>query len=147
MFYLQIDSFTLSIQDILVLPDADRKRSKICKKSQKSGKESITKALGLGQDVEPSVIVAEMEKAMTLNPKIRSIIDREYKSNSDVYTNQINKLVVFDYRKACDISRMRNVNAMKKHLKSCVLPQDVLAGGPPFEIPREQPPTDGGLRG
>lgn len=90
-YFLQCEGFTLGVRDILVLEKADRKRKKIIKNSRKIGTAVVTAALDIPEDTDIKEIVEKIEEATFRNPKMRSIIDRQYKSAIDSYTNDINK--------------------------------------------------------
>lgn len=91
MSFLQREGFTLGVHDILVVPKADSKRQKIIKNVKKIGIEAITAALGLPEETPLEEIVEKIDEVSAVNPKIRAIIDREYKILLDSYTNDINK--------------------------------------------------------
>lgn len=91
--FLQIEGFTLGVHDILVTEKADKKRRKIIEKSRRTGNDIITKALDLPEDTNSNEIAAKIEEDSATNPKLRSIIDRHYKSSMDSYTNKINTYV------------------------------------------------------
>ncbi|KAL3272242.1 hypothetical protein HHI36_022725 [Cryptolaemus montrouzieri] len=89
--FLQQEGFTLGVRDILTVPSADKKRKKIIKNSRKIGKEVMIKALNLPRDCSIEDITEKVEANSVANPKLRAIIDREYKSTLDSYTNDINR--------------------------------------------------------
>ncbi|KAF2896564.1 hypothetical protein ILUMI_09614 [Ignelater luminosus] len=89
--FLQCEGFTLGVRDILVLEKADKKRKKIIKSSRKIGTSVMTAALDIPDDTDIKEIVEKIEEATFRNPKMRSIIDRQYKSELDSYTNDINR--------------------------------------------------------
>ncbi|GJQ80589.1 putative DNA-dependent RNA polymerase [Trypoxylus dichotomus] len=89
--FLQREGFTLGVYDILVTEEANSKRKKIIQESRKVGKSVMTAALGLPEYVTLNEIVEKVEQVGAVNPKLRSIIDRQYKSSLDSYTNGINK--------------------------------------------------------
>ncbi|XP_017771574.1 PREDICTED: DNA-directed RNA polymerase I subunit RPA1 [Nicrophorus vespilloides] len=90
--FLQSEGFTLGVRDIVVLSEADKIRSKIIKKSRKLGQNIVTSALSLSEDLKTEEIVEIIEEQKKSNPKIVSIIDRQYKTTLDSYTNDINKV-------------------------------------------------------
>lgn len=57
------------------------------------GREVITAALDLPKDTPVDKIVEEIQKVGAVNPNLRAIIDRHYKSALDNYTNDINRFV------------------------------------------------------
>lgn len=89
--FLQQEGFTLGVHDILTVEKADKKRRKVIKESRKIGVEVITTALDLPGDTPIDEIVAKMEESGVTNPKLRSVIDRQYKTALDSFTNDINK--------------------------------------------------------
>ncbi|XP_015588786.1 DNA-directed RNA polymerase I subunit RPA1 [Cephus cinctus] len=89
--FLQIHGFTLGIKDILILPDADKKRKNIINKSRKIGEELQKAVLELPEDTPMEVVTAKMEENYGTNPKFRTQVDRKYKTALDVFTNDINK--------------------------------------------------------
>lgn len=89
--FLKTEGFTLGVHDILIRSKPDRKRKKIVEESRKVGKQAVTKALELPPDTPDDEIVRKIEENAHKNPKIRAMIDREYKSLMDGYTNEINK--------------------------------------------------------
>lgn len=89
--FLKVEGFTLGVHDILIKSKPDKKRKKIIEESRKIGKAAVTKALELPPDTSDEEIVKKIEKDTIKNPKIRAMIDREYKSLMDQYTNEINK--------------------------------------------------------
>lgn len=89
--FLQKEGFTLGVRDILVLRDADKTRSKIIAESRTIGQSVITEALDIPTETPPEEIEDVISVKMATNPKLRAIIDRQYKSALDSYTNDINK--------------------------------------------------------
>lgn len=91
MSFLRMEGFTLGVHDILIMGKPDKKRSKIIGKSRKVGKKAVVKALELTEDVDDEEVVRKIEEGVTKNPKLRAVIDREYKTLMDGYTNEINR--------------------------------------------------------
>ncbi|RZB40094.1 DNA-directed RNA polymerase I subunit RPA1 [Asbolus verrucosus] len=89
--FLQKEGFTLGVRDILTVEQADAKRRQIIKKSRSIGKEVVTAALDLPADTSVEDVVEKIEEARVKNPKFRAILDRQYKTTLDSYTNDINK--------------------------------------------------------
>lgn len=89
--FLQREGFTLGVHDILVLPKAEKKRRKIIRKCRLIGNATAAAALGLPADVSPDELAKNMDEAYNRDPKFRTILDRQYKSALDSYTNSINK--------------------------------------------------------
>lgn len=91
MRFLQQEGFTLGVRDILTVRKADSKRKKIIKDSREIGVDVVTTALNIPKDTPLDKIVEKIEEAGVINPKIRAMIDRQYKSALDTYTNDINR--------------------------------------------------------
>ncbi|KAI4454954.1 dna-directed rna polymerase [Holotrichia oblita] len=90
--FLQWEGFTLGVHDILVTEEANTKRKKIIEESRQVGKSTMMAALGLTEDVSLNEIVNKIEEVAAIDPKLRSVIDRQYKTNLDSFTNDINKV-------------------------------------------------------
>ncbi|XP_057669657.1 DNA-directed RNA polymerase I subunit RPA1 [Diorhabda carinulata] len=91
MRFLQQEGFTLGVRDILTIPKADAKRRKIIKDCRSIGKEAVTKALDLPIGTPDEDVVGKIEELSATDAKIRSVIDRSYKSSLDTFTNEINR--------------------------------------------------------
>lgn len=89
--FLQREGFTLGVHDILVIPEADKSRKKVVKKSRKIGNEAVAAVLDLPPDTPIEVLAQHMEESNNKDPKFRALLDRQYKSALDSYTNKINK--------------------------------------------------------
>ena len=89
--FLQREGFTLGVHDILVLADAEKKRRKIIRKSRLIGHATTATALGLPLNCTEEELAEKMSEAYIRDPKFRTILDRNYKSALDSYTNAINK--------------------------------------------------------
>ncbi|CAH2001255.1 unnamed protein product [Acanthoscelides obtectus] len=89
--FLQQDSFTLGVRDILTVKKADAKRKRVMNQARQIGVEAVTAALGIPPDTPVEQIVEEIQKRESTNSKIRAVIDRQYKSSLDSYTNDINR--------------------------------------------------------
>ncbi|KAK2581870.1 hypothetical protein KPH14_002333 [Odynerus spinipes] len=92
--FLQLDGFTLGIEDILIVPKADMKRKEIILRSRTVGEEVQKAVLEVPDDTPPDVVTSKMEEAYWNEPKFRALVDRKYKSTLDVYTNDINKTCI-----------------------------------------------------
>lgn len=79
------------MHDILVIPVADKSRKKVVKKSRKIGNEAVAAVLDVPADTPIDVLAQLMEDANNKDPKFRALLDRQYKSALDGYTNKINK--------------------------------------------------------
>lgn len=90
--FMQREGFTLGIEDILVVEDADRQRTSIIQECRKVGVKAVASALNI-TDEEPD---KEEVKGKLLkvygdrNAKWRTLIDRAYKRQLDNFTNDIN---------------------------------------------------------
>lgn len=97
-FFLQREGFTLGVHDILVIPLADKSRKKVVKKCRKIGNEAVAVVLDLPADTPIEVLAQHMEESNNKDPKFRALLDRQYKSILDVYTNKINKYKLDEYQ-------------------------------------------------
>lgn len=91
MRFLQQEGFTLGVHDILTVKRADRRRREIIKDCRKIGKEAVTKALDVPIDTPDDEVVEKIEELVVTDAKIRTVIDRQYKSGLDSFTNEINR--------------------------------------------------------
>lgn len=89
--FLQWEGFTLGVHDILVLEDADKRRSEIVKESRKVGKLATCQVLDIPEDTPDDELVLKLEEAYDKDPKFRATLDRKYKSTMDAFTNDINR--------------------------------------------------------
>ncbi|XP_045498094.1 DNA-directed RNA polymerase I subunit RPA1 [Colias croceus] len=89
-FYLQWIGFTLGVKDILVVPEADKKREEIVRLVRQVGKLAAVKATELPADTDESKIKDTIGDMMNKDPKFRANLDRQYKNVLDSYTNDIN---------------------------------------------------------
>lgn len=89
--FLQWEGFTLGVHDILVLEEADEKRSKIVKESRKVGRQATCQVLDIPEDTPDDELVQKLQEAYSKDPKFRANLDRKYKSTMDSFTNDINK--------------------------------------------------------
>lgn len=94
--FLQHEGFTLGVHDILVVPNADKKRRKtlvnlvwyaffLC---MQIGKEVLAAAFNVPVSTPDAEINAKMDEAHIRDPKFRTILDRQYRSALDGYTNR-----------------------------------------------------------
>lgn len=91
--YLQLNGFTLGVEDILVKPKADKARKKIIQKLRKSGDEIAIKSLDLEEI--PNDLSERLEREFFKDPvKFKAKLDQEYKKALDSFTNEINKVCV-----------------------------------------------------
>ncbi|XP_046999760.1 DNA-directed RNA polymerase I subunit RPA1 [Schistocerca americana] len=90
--FMQREGFTLGIEDILVVEDADRQRTAIIQECRKVGLKAVAAALNI-TDEEPDKEEVK-EKLLKVygdrNAKWRTLIDRAYKRQLDNFTNNIN---------------------------------------------------------
>ena len=89
--FLQWEGFTLGVHDILVLADADKKRSEIVQESRKIGRLATCQVLDIPEDTPDDELVQKLEEAYSKDPKFRANLDRKYKTTMDTFTNAINK--------------------------------------------------------
>lgn len=89
--FLQLEGFTLGVEDILVVKKADRERSKHIKEVRKVGKEVAAKALDVDKETPLSELKQKLELSYRKDPKFRALLDHQYKKCLDSYTNNINK--------------------------------------------------------
>lgn len=89
--FLQWEGFTLGVHDILVLEDAEKRRSEIVRDSRKVGKLATCQVLDIPEDTPDDELVLKLEEAYVKDPKFRATLDRKYKSTMDSFTNDINK--------------------------------------------------------
>ncbi|XP_071116955.1 DNA-directed RNA polymerase I subunit RPA1-like [Haliotis cracherodii] len=61
--FLQQRGFTLGVEDILVKPEADKKRGKIIKKSPACGREAVIRALNLDENISDKALIDSMKDA------------------------------------------------------------------------------------
>nr|CAG4647637.1 EOG090X00BV [Moina brachiata] len=97
--YLQLRGFTLGVKDILVTRKADKKRSKIVKKLKTIGDGTAARAVGLKpeefEEGGVDLLRLKLEEAhQSRNPLKRMTIDREYKTETDKITNEINRTCI-----------------------------------------------------
>nr|CAG4641431.1 EOG090X00BV [Eurycercus lamellatus] len=97
--FLQLHGFTLGVEDILVTPKADKKRKKILSRLQVIGDSTAARAVGIEPELvekEGMKIVRErMEEAhLSRSTLKRMTIDREYKTETDKITNEVNKACI-----------------------------------------------------
>ncbi|RZF33469.1 hypothetical protein LSTR_LSTR010125 [Laodelphax striatellus] len=88
--FLQIHGFTLGVKDILVNEKADAERLKHVKDVREVGIIAATQALDLPPDTDRKTLTASLEEAYRKNKKFSAVIDRQYKTCLDSYTNRIN---------------------------------------------------------
>lgn len=89
--FLQWEGFTLGVHDILVLDEADKKRSQIIEDSRKVGRLATCQVLDIPEDTPDDELVVRLEEAYAKDPKFRVTLDRKYKSTMDSFTNDINR--------------------------------------------------------
>lgn len=93
MAFLQLmQGFTLGVEDILVVANADKRRSEIINECRQVGDSAAAAALGLATNVPSEVLIEKMEEAYC-DPKrnFRGEIDSQYKSLLNPFTDSINK--------------------------------------------------------
>nr|CAG4636748.1 EOG090X00BV [Ceriodaphnia reticulata] len=97
--FLQLRGFTLGVEDILVTPKADKKRKKIINRLKTIGDSTAARAVGIDpEQIKTSgmkVVYKKMEEAHFSRSTLkRMTIDREYKSETDKITNEVNKACI-----------------------------------------------------
>uniref|UniRef100_A0A1B0CN45 DNA-directed RNA polymerase subunit n=2 Tax=Lutzomyia longipalpis TaxID=7200 RepID=A0A1B0CN45_LUTLO len=93
-YFLQWEGFTLGPKDIVVLADADKQRTSIIEESRKIGTATAAEALNLPTDITTDELAVKMDEAFHSDPKFRAIMDRQFKSALDQFTNNINKCCI-----------------------------------------------------
>lgn len=93
-YFLQWEGFTLGPKDILVLPDADKQRTQIIEDSRKIGNATAATALNLPENIQFDELKEKMTDAFHSDPKFRTIMDRQFKSALDQFTNNINRCCI-----------------------------------------------------
>ncbi|GAB0098582.1 DNA-directed RNA polymerase [Sergentomyia squamirostris] len=93
-YFLQWEGFTLGPKDIVVLSEADKQRTQIIEESRKIGNATATAALNLSKNTTASELANKMDEAFHSNPKFRAIMDRQFKTTLDQFTNGINKCCI-----------------------------------------------------
>ncbi|KAG8244811.1 DNA-directed RNA polymerase I subunit RPA1 [Homalodisca vitripennis] len=89
--FLQIEGFTLGVEDILVVKKADKERLKHIKAVRKIGTTAAAKALDLPEDTPTSELKQKIGLSYRKDPKFRGQLDHQYKKCLDTYTNNINQ--------------------------------------------------------
>ncbi|KAI4500568.1 hypothetical protein M0802_004530 [Mischocyttarus mexicanus] len=89
--FLQRDGFTLGIEDILLVPTADMKRKEIISESRLLGEEIQKSLLKMPADTPLEVLSSAVEESYRTEPQFRTQVDRKYKHELDIFTNNINK--------------------------------------------------------
>lgn len=92
--FLQREGFTLGVADILCFDNADKIRKKFVDQSRLIGRKAAAEAVGLDEFADPDEVKKKLEISYATNPKFRMIIDRQYKSALDSFTNNINKTCI-----------------------------------------------------
>lgn len=92
-YYLQVDSFSLGVRDIVVKRRADRQRRKLAHRLGEVGIRAAKNALGIDEDdaIDSETLEKKLELAYKKNTNFRALLDHEYKSVLDGVTNEINK--------------------------------------------------------
>lgn len=89
--YLQFEGFTLGVEDILVLKNADVKRTNFIKKSREIGDEIVSKVVEVPSG---STLKNEIAQNYAKDPSFRSLLDHKYKTTLDEVTNNVNKTCI-----------------------------------------------------
>ncbi|XP_065342582.1 DNA-directed RNA polymerase I subunit RPA1 [Cloeon dipterum] len=91
--YLQVDGFTLGVEDILVQRKADKKRVRSISESRMIGDQVVAEAFELAPNTSREQLQREMKTLFSNDEsKYRTVLDRKYKQLLDKYTNEINKV-------------------------------------------------------
>ncbi|NXU55669.1 RPA1 polymerase, partial [Turnix velox] len=92
--YLQLyRGFTMGIEDILVKPEADRKRLKIIEKSCQHGIEAVRTALNLPETVSCEDVQGKWQDAhLCKDQRDFNMVDMKFKEEVNSYSNEINKI-------------------------------------------------------
>ncbi|PSN44886.1 hypothetical protein C0J52_06198 [Blattella germanica] len=92
--FLQRDGFTLGIEDILVLGDAEKKRKDFVINARKIGDKAVRQALDLPEMATSDEVKEKMEEIYQNKARGRAIVDSSYKEHLDECTNKINKTCI-----------------------------------------------------
>ncbi|OXB54262.1 hypothetical protein ASZ78_012699 [Callipepla squamata] len=92
--YLQLyRGFTMGIEDILVKPEADRKRHKIIKKSSQCGIEVVRAALNLPETASCEDVQGKWQDAhLCKDQRDFNMVDLKFKEEVNNYNNEVNKI-------------------------------------------------------
>uniref|UniRef100_A0A803XWU7 DNA-directed RNA polymerase I subunit RPA1 n=1 Tax=Meleagris gallopavo TaxID=9103 RepID=A0A803XWU7_MELGA len=92
--YLQLyRGFTMGIEDILVKPEADRKRHKIIKKSNQCGIEVVRAALNLPETASCEDVQGKWQDAhLCKDQRDFNVVDLKFKEEVNNYNNEVNKV-------------------------------------------------------
>ncbi|OXB78798.1 UNVERIFIED_CONTAM: hypothetical protein H355_011816 [Colinus virginianus] len=95
--YLQLyRGFTMGIEDILVKPEADRKRHKIIKKSSQCGIEVVRAALNLPETASCEDVQGKWQDAhLCKDQRDFNMVDLKFKEEVNNYNNEVNKEFFF----------------------------------------------------
>ncbi|KAI3972071.1 hypothetical protein MKX01_025639 [Papaver californicum] len=91
--YLQMHGFTCGVDDLLIIPDVDTKRTSILEKSEEIGKKVHCQFVGSADgDIDPMTLQAETEKTIRSNAESATTrLDRMMSSSLNGTTSQVNK--------------------------------------------------------
>uniref|UniRef100_A0A8C2Y7P2 DNA-directed RNA polymerase subunit n=1 Tax=Coturnix japonica TaxID=93934 RepID=A0A8C2Y7P2_COTJA len=92
--YLQLyRGFTMGIEDILVKPEADRKRRKIIRKSSQCGIEVVRAALNLPETASCEDVQGKWQDAhLCKDQRDFNMVDLKFKQEVNNYNNEVNKV-------------------------------------------------------
>uniref|UniRef100_A0A8C3Q0Y6 DNA-directed RNA polymerase subunit n=1 Tax=Chrysolophus pictus TaxID=9089 RepID=A0A8C3Q0Y6_CHRPC len=92
--YLQLyRGFTMGIEDILVKPEADRKRHKIIRRSNQCGIEVVRAALNLPETASCEDVQGKWQDAhLCKDQRDFNIVDLKFKEEVNNYNNEVNKV-------------------------------------------------------
>ncbi|XP_026412301.1 DNA-directed RNA polymerase I subunit 1-like [Papaver somniferum] len=91
--YLQMHGFTCGVDDLLIIPDVETKRTSILEKSEEIGKKVHCQFVGSADgDIDPTTLQAETEKTIRNNAESATTrLDRMMSSALNGTTSQVNK--------------------------------------------------------
>lgn len=89
--FLQMEGFSLGVEDILVLKHSDKKRTKLIESARKIGDDVVSKVIDVPTG---SSLKKELAQRHAKDPTFRALLDHNYKTALDSYTNEINKICV-----------------------------------------------------
>ncbi|NWR71499.1 RPA1 polymerase, partial [Centropus unirufus] len=92
--YLQLyRGFTMGVEDILVKPEADKKRQKVIEKSTKHGIEAVRAALNLPETASCEEVQGKWQDAhLCKDQRDFNMVDLKFKEEVNNYSNEVNKV-------------------------------------------------------
>ncbi|PNF38093.1 DNA-directed RNA polymerase I subunit RPA1, partial [Cryptotermes secundus] len=92
--FLQRHGFSLGVEDILVVKDAEERRARFITHARKTGNKAVRSAFNLPKTATQNEMKEKMEDIYQNKDKGRAIIDSSYKNCLDSITNKINKACI-----------------------------------------------------